>query len=110
MFPKPYGAAAMALAAFAMAPTAALAAEPETEARTPLVELMILEEIELAPDIAIISAGVTSDAPTAVEAMRQNSAEMRRVIERIKAQGVAEKDIQTSGIRDRKSTRLNSSH
>src|SRR3546814_12041918 len=77
---------------------------------TPLVELMILEEIELAPDMAIISAGVTSDAPTAVEAMRQNSVEMRRVIDRIKAQGVAEKDIQTSGIRDRKSTRLNSSH
>lgn len=98
MFPKPYGAAAMALAAFAMAPAAALATEAESKVRTPLVELAIYEEIELAPDIAVISAGVTSDAPTAVEAMRKNSAEMRRVIERIKAQGVAEKDIQTSGI------------
>lgn len=96
MFPTPYAAAAMALTAFAMAPTAALAAE--AEARTPLVELAIYEEIELAPDIAVIGAGVTTEAPSAVEAMRRNSSEMRRVIERIKAQGVAEEDIQTSGI------------
>lgn len=96
MFPTPYAAAATALAAFAMAPTAALAAQ--AEARTPLVELAIYEEIELAPDIAVIGAGVTTEAPSAVEAMRRNSTEMRRVIERIKAQGVAEKDIQTSGI------------
>src|SRR3546814_16088036 len=79
-----------------MAPTAAVAAE--AEARTPLVELAIYEEIELAPDIAVIGAGVTTEAPSAVEAMRRNSSEMRRVIERIKALGVAEKDIQTSGI------------
>lgn len=98
MFPKSYGTVAMALAPFAMAPATALAAQAETEARIPLVELTIFEEIELAPDMAIISAGVTSEAPSAVEAMRQNSAEMRRVIDRIKAQGVAEKDIQTSGI------------
>src|SRR3546814_7384916 len=78
-----------------MAPTAAVAAE--AEARTPLVELAIYEEIELAPDIAVIGAGVTTEAPSAVEAMRRNSSEMRRVIERIKALGVAEKDIQTSG-------------
>lgn len=96
MFPMPYAAAAMALAAFAMVPTAAVAAE--AEARTPLVELAIYEEIELAPDIAVIGAGVTTEAPSAVEAMRRNSSEMRRVIERIKALGVAEKDIQTSGI------------
>ncbi|MBA4163535.1 MAG: hypothetical protein C0510_02715 [Erythrobacter sp.] len=96
MFPMPYAAAAMALAAFTMAPTAAVAAE--AEARTPLVELAIYEEIELAPDIAVIGAGVTTEAPSAVEAMRRNSSEMRRVIERIKALGVAEEDIQTSGI------------
>lgn len=98
MFPKPYGAAAMALAAVAMAPTAALATEAESKAQTPLVELAIYEEIELAPDVAVIGAGVTNEAPSAVEAMRQNSAEMRRVIDRIKALGIAEKDIQTSGI------------
>lgn len=96
MFPMPYAPAAMALAAFAMVPTAAVAAE--AEARTPLVELAIYEEIELAPDIAVIGAGVTTEAPSAVEAMRRNSSEMRRVIERIKALGVAEEDIQTSGI------------
>lgn len=101
MFRTPHAIAVMALAGLAAAPVAAhasQAAETGAEARIPMVELSVYEEIELAPDIAVISAGVTSEAPSAVEAMRQNSAEMRRVIERIKAQGVAEKDIQTSGI------------
>jgi hypothetical protein len=48
--------------------------------------------------MATIGAGVTSEAPTAVEALRMNSAEMQKVIDRIKALGIAEKDIQTTGI------------
>lgn len=42
--------------------------------------------------------GVTSEAPTATEALHQNSTEMQKVIARIKALGVADKDIQTTGI------------
>jgi uncharacterized protein YggE len=41
---------------------------------------------------------VTSRAQTAVEAMRQNSAQMSRVIEQLKSSGVDAKDIQTSSI------------
>jgi uncharacterized protein len=74
------------------------AAEIEIEASGPVVELNVFESVSVAPDIATIGAGVTSEAPTATAALQQNSAEMTKVIARIKALGVAEKDIQTTGI------------
>ena len=46
------------------------AAEVQIASNGPVVELNVYESIDIAPDIATISAGVTSDAPTAVEAMR----------------------------------------
>lgn len=82
----------------ALAATPVGAAEVQIAAQGPVVELNIFESVEIEPDIATISAGVTSDAPTAVQAMRQNSVEMRKVIDRIKTLGVAERDIQTTGI------------
>jgi hypothetical protein len=74
------------------------AAEIEIEASGPVVELNMFESVSVAPDIATIGAGVTSEAPTATAALQQNSDEMTKVIARIKALGVAEKDIQTTGI------------
>ena len=85
----------LALAAIA-AP--ASAAEVQIQASGPVIELSVNETVKAKPDIATISAGVTSEAPTAVEAMRQNAAEMDAVIKRIKALGIAEDDIQTTGI------------
>jgi len=79
-------------------PAAALAANVEIATGGPVVELNVYESVEVAPDTATIGAGVTTEAPTATEALRQNSAEMQKVIARIKALGVAEKDIQTTGI------------
>ena len=80
-------------------PAAAFAAPQVTLAPSgPVVELSVFENVEVAPDLATIGAGVTTEAPTATEALRQNSAEMEKVIARIKASGVAEKDIQTTGI------------
>lgn len=74
------------------------AAEIEIEAEGPVVELSVFESVSVAPDIATIGAGVSTEAPSATEALRQNSAEMQKVIARIKALGVADKDIQTTGI------------
>jgi len=74
------------------------AAEIEIEASGPVVELNMFESVSVAPDIATIGAGVTTEAPTATAALQQNSAEMTKVVARIKALGVAEKDIQTTGI------------
>src|SRR5690606_21939914 len=55
-------------------------------------------EASRAPDIATASAGVTTQAANANTAMRENATQMTRVMEAIRAAGVAEKDIQTSGI------------
>lgn len=64
----------------------------------PVVELSIYESVPVAPDQATIGAGVTTQAPKATDAMQQNAAEMAKVIARIKALGIADKDIQTTGI------------
>lgn len=89
---------AIPLAVLAAAATPAAAAEVQIAATGPVVELSVTEQVEAAPDIATVGAGVTVEAQTAVEAMRQNAAAMTRVIDRIKALGIAERDIQTTGI------------
>jgi hypothetical protein len=88
------------LATTALAAPSVAAAAPQIDiaASGPVVELSVFESVQVAPDLATIGAGVTSDAPTASEALRQNSAEMQKVIARIKTLGIAEKDIQTTGI------------
>jgi uncharacterized protein YggE len=85
------------LVATALASPAA-AAEIQIAATGPVVELTVNESVEAEPDIATVSAGVTTEARTAVEAMRTNAQAMTAVVDRIKQLGVAERDIQTSGI------------
>ncbi|MEM7667132.1 MAG: SIMPL domain-containing protein [Pseudomonadota bacterium] len=87
------------LAASALAiPAFVGAAEIEIEAEGPVIELSIYESVTAEPDMATIGAGVTSQATTAVDAMRQNAVEMRNVIDQIRSLGIDEKDIQTTGI------------
>jgi uncharacterized protein YggE len=74
------------------------AAEVQVTATGPVVELTVNESVEAEPDIVTVGAGVTTQARTAVEAMRTNATAMQSVIDRIKALGVAERDIQTTGI------------
>lgn len=92
------GISASAFAAYLSMPVALAAAEIEIEAEGPVVELSIFESVTAEPDLVTIGAGVSTQAPTAVEALRQNAEAMRRVIDEILAQGVAEEDIQTTGI------------
>jgi uncharacterized protein YggE len=49
-----------------------------------------------APDMADISAGVTSDAPTAAAALAANSASMNRLFAALDRLGVTRKNVQTS--------------
>ncbi|MFN7158632.1 MAG: SIMPL domain-containing protein [Erythrobacter cryptus] len=88
------------LAATALAlPAGPLAAAEVTLAPSgPVVELSVFESVAVAPDIATIGAGVTTEADSASAAMQQNAAQMSAVIARIKALGIAERDIQTTGI------------
>lgn len=87
-----------ALMITAALPMSAQAADVQIASSGPVVELTVMEEVEAEPDIVTVGAGVTTNAPTAVEALRQNSQAMRAVIDRIKSLGVAERDIQTSSI------------
>lgn len=89
-----YAAAAFA----AVAPTALYAAEIHIEAKNPVVELSVTELVESAPDMVTFSTGVENSAPTASAALRANSSQVAKVINQIKSLGIAEKDIQTSGI------------
>ena len=50
------------------------------------------------PDVAMISTGVVTRADDTVTAMRQNAEEMAKVMAALKKAGIAERDIQTSGI------------
>ena len=86
------------LAAGVFAAAQASAAEIQVQATGPVVELNVTESVKAKPDIATVGAGVSVVAPTAVEAMRQNAQQMSAVVQRIKSLGIAEEDIQTTGI------------
>ncbi len=64
----------------------------------PILSFSVSEEVRSRPDQATVGAGVTTTAPTAVEAMRTNAAAMDKLIAAAKARGIKAEDIQTSGI------------
>ncbi|TWI29399.1 SIMPL domain-containing protein [Paracoccus sulfuroxidans] len=50
------------------------------------------------PDMAMINVGVSTRGKTAGEAMAENATRQKAVIDALKAQGVEDRDIQTSGL------------
>lgn len=64
----------------------------------PALNLAAYGETRAAPDMATINLGVVTEAPTAAEAMRQNRARMTEVVAALRKHGIAERDIQTSGL------------
>jgi uncharacterized protein YggE len=85
-----------AAAAMAIPAVPAAAAEIQIQAQNPVVELTVNEVVKSSPDTAQVGAGVQVRAPTAVEAMRQNAAQMDKVIARLRQLGIKAEDIQTS--------------
>ncbi len=55
-------------------------------------------EVKAAPDMATISLGVQTQAPTAAQAMADNARRMSEVTAALKRAGIEPKDIQTSGL------------
>ena len=55
-------------------------------------------EARVAPDMATINMGVTTTAATAAGAMQANSAQMNAAMAALRKAGIAQKDIQTSGL------------
>lgn len=85
---------ALAIAAPALAQQSAPAPAPAPAPRT--LTLTGQGEVTSAPDIAIISAGVVTEAKTAREALSASNAAMATVLQTIRAAGVEARDIQTS--------------
>ncbi|MEK9900766.1 MAG: SIMPL domain-containing protein, partial [Rhodospirillaceae bacterium] len=59
----------------------------------PILSFSVSEEVRSRPDQATVGAGVTTTAPTAVEAMRLNAAAMDKLIAAAKAKGIKAEDI-----------------
>lgn len=98
MFKPAAGFVASAIAAAAIINAPVQAAEVQIAATGPVVELTVTENVEAEPDEVTIGAGVTSEAPTAVEALRANSTQMEQVIARLRQLRVPARSIQTAGI------------
>ncbi len=77
-------------------PLAGAAVAQETAAAT--ITVTGEGHAEAAPDLATISLGVTTQGKTAGEAMDANSAALAAVVARLKAAGVADRDMQTSNL------------
>lgn len=95
------GLAAIAAAALIpAAPAMAQTIEPALEVAPGNTVLTVSAEgtTQREPDLAIFSAGVTTEGPTAAEALSENSTAMNRVIAALRDGGVAERDIQTSNL------------
>ncbi len=65
--------------------------------------------VSVAPDLAEIEGGVTSEAKTAREASEANNAAMGKVLLALKGAGIAEKDIQTARLSLQPTTRRTAS-
>ena len=92
-------ATALALGTLSMTADAQPVATPMTvPSDGTLLSVAAQAEARRTPDIANVSAGVVTQAADANAAMRANAAEMDQVMDAIRAAGIAERDIQTSGI------------
>lgn len=63
-----------------------------------LLSVSAQAEARRAPDVATVSAGVVTQAADANAAMRANAEQMQKVMAAIRTAGIAERDVQTSGI------------
>lgn len=89
----------LAATALSAAPAIAQPAAQTTQAIAGTrLDLSVSGEVTRVPDLAVISAGVVTEADDASAALRQNAERMDRVIAALKKAGIADRDIQTSSL------------
>jgi uncharacterized protein YggE len=86
---------AVALVATSLAAAPARAQTPQPEL-PPAISVSGEASVSAPPDLAMIDAGVASDAKTARDASAANNAAMAKVLAALKAAGIDDKDYQTS--------------
>lgn len=90
--------ASLFLAASAAAPVLAQEAGADAAFRATTLTVAAYGETRISPDMATITFGVVTQGATAAEAMQANRTRMNAVAQALRAQGLAERDIQTSGL------------
>src|SRR5687768_8256170 len=91
-------AAALAATLLPLAPVAAQTQPATIVLNGTRLDVVATGEVTRVPDVARISAGVVSVAPTATAALAQNATQMASVRAALKRAGIADRDIQTSSI------------
>jgi uncharacterized protein YggE len=92
------GSIALAAALLATAASAQTMMMPDP-ANAPTVLTVSAEgRVSRAPDIVELSGGVVTMAPTAAAAMAENARRMNAVVAAVRQAGIAERDIQTTGL------------
>ncbi|SFR96278.1 SIMPL domain-containing protein [Sphingomonas jatrophae] len=90
---------ALALAAAPLALQAQVPVAPQPAAVTgTLLAITADGEVVRTPDLAVIGAGVVTQAATAEAAMRDNATRMAATFAALRRAGIAERDVQTAGI------------
>lgn len=81
----------------------ALSSQAQAQTAGPLVpaEGIVIRtegEVRVRPDIAILQAGIVSEGKTAAEALAQNTPALAKLVEAVKAAGIAPADLMTSQV------------
>ncbi|MGB9738747.1 MAG: hypothetical protein C0184_05325 [Chloroflexus aggregans] len=90
--------AVLSLAAVGLLRPAQTAVAQTGVSNMPQIVVIGTGEVKVEPDIATVTIGVETKAPTTQEALSQNSTQAQAIIERIRQLGIDAKDIQTTGI------------
>lgn len=75
-----------------------VSAGPVVAAGNTLLNIAAEGKVARTPDLAVFSAGVTTQGKTAGEALTENAQRMAAVIAALRKAGIAERDIQTSNL------------
>jgi hypothetical protein len=62
------------------------------------LDVVATGQVTRIPDIVLINAGISTQAPTASEAIRANAAKMDALRAALRRAGIAERDVQTSSV------------
>ncbi|MFN3591676.1 MAG: SIMPL domain-containing protein [Thermaurantiacus sp.] len=81
-----------------LAALAAAVALPFATTKAATLTVVANAEVAATPDIAEVGAGVMTTAATAEAALSENAQRMDRVVRSLRAQGIADRDIQTTGL------------
>jgi uncharacterized protein YggE len=90
--------AALAVSALPLVPAGAQTQPSAIQLTGTRLDVVATGEVSRVPDVARITAGVVTTAPTATAALAQNAAQMASVRAALKRAGIADRDIQTSSI------------